>query len=235
LIICIKTIHLTNDFTDFKFGVKQKAENKKGDHQMKILIVGGNGTIGKKVSNHFSKKHAVIIAGRNAGDVAVDITDSKSIEAMFASTGGVDAVVCIAGEAKWDAFESLTEDDFYIGLRSKLMGQVNLVRIGRKYVNPGGSFTLTTGILADHPVNMTSSAAMVNGGIHSFVKAACLELKNGMRINVVSSGLVEDAVEKYEAYFPGANPIPMGKVINGYVKSVEGANTGEVIRMYDNT
>jgi len=211
----------------------KKAVNGKGEHQMRILIVGGNGTIGKKVSDHFLKKHEVIIAGRNAGDVTVDITDSKSIEAMFASLGAVDAVVCIAGEAKWDAFENLTEDDFYIGLRSKLMGQVNLVRIGQEYVNPGGSFTLTTGILADHPVVMTASAAMVNGGIHSFVKAACLELKNSVRINVVSSGLVEDAVEKYEAYFPGHNPIPMGKVVNGYVKSVEGAGTGRVIRIYD--
>ncbi len=199
---------------------------------MKVLIVGGDGTIGNKVSGHFSKKHEVIIAERTSGDVTVDIVDSNSIEAMFATVGAVDAVVCIAGEAKWDAFESLTEDDFHIGLRSKLMGQVNLVRIGRKFVNPGGSFTLSTGILADHPVAMTTSAAMVNGGIHSFVKAACLELKNGQRINVVSSGLVEDAVEKYEAYFPGHNPIPMHKVVNGYVKSVEGAGTGQVIRIY---
>jgi len=51
---------------------------------------------------------------------------------------------------------------------------------------------------------------------------------------VVSSGLVEDAVEKYEAYFPGYNPIPMHKVINGYVRSVEGKGTGQIIRMYDN-
>jgi NAD(P)-dependent dehydrogenase (short-subunit alcohol dehydrogenase family) len=201
---------------------------------MKILIVGGSGTIGKKVSNHFSKKHDVIVAARQSGDVKVDMTDSRSIEAMFESVGNVDGVVCIAGEAKWAAFDAMTEEDFYIGLKSKLMGQVNIVRIGRKYLNDGGSFTLSTGILADHPVEFTTSAAMVNGGLHSFVKAASLELQNGMRINVVSSGLVEDAVEKYEAYFPGHNPIPMKKVINGYVKSVEGKGTGEVIRMYDN-
>ena len=152
---------------------------------------------------------------------------------MFESIGKVDAILCIAGEAKWAPFDSLTEEDFYIGLRSKLMGQVNLVRIGKDYLNAGGSFTLTTGILADHPVVMTASAAMVNGGIHSFVKAAALELKNEHRINAVSSGLVEDAIEKYEAYFPGHNPIPMKKVINGYVKSVEGKGTGEIIRMYD--
>jgi NAD(P)-dependent dehydrogenase (short-subunit alcohol dehydrogenase family) len=201
---------------------------------MRILIIGGKGTIGKKVSNHFSKKHEVLIAGRNSGDIVVDIVNSQSIQAMFESIGNIDAVVCIAGDAKWAAFDSMTEEDFYIGLKSKLMGQVNLVRIGQKYLNAGGSFTLSTGILADHPVELTSSPAMVNGGIHSFVKAVSLELQNGIRINVVSSGLVEDAVDKYEAYFPGHNPIPMKKVINGYVKSVEGKGTGEIIRMYDN-
>ncbi len=201
---------------------------------MKILIIGGKGTIGKKVSAHFSNKHEIIIAGRTSGDVTVDIVDSKSIKAMFESIGKIDAIICIAGEAKWAPFDSLTEDDFYIGQRSKIMGQVNLARIGRDYLNTGGSFTLTTGILADHPVVMTTSAAMVNGGIHSFVKAAALELKNELRINVVSSGLVEDAIKKYETYFPGHNPIPMKKVINGYVKSVEGKGTGEIIRMYDN-
>jgi NAD(P)-dependent dehydrogenase (short-subunit alcohol dehydrogenase family) len=202
--------------------------------EMKLIVIGGNGTIGKKVVAHFSKTHEIIIAGRTSGDVTVDIADSGSIKAMFESVGIIDAILCIAGEAKWAPFDSLTEDDYYIGLRSKLMGQVNLVRIGQDYLNTGGSFTLTTGILADYPVVMTTSAAMVNGGIHSFVKAAALELKNELRINVVSSGLVEDAVEKYEAYFPGHNPIPMKKVINGYVKSVEGKGTGEIIRMYDN-
>ena len=201
---------------------------------MKILIIGGKGTIGNKVSTHFSKKHEVIIGGRTSGDVRVDIADSSSITALFESVGPVDAVVCIAGEAKWAAFDSMTEEDFYVGLKSKLMGQVNLVRIGQDYVNPGGSFTLSTGILADHPVELTTSAAMVNGGIHSFAKAAALELKNGIRINVVSSGLVEDAVDKYEAYFPGHNPIPMAKVINAYVMSVEGKGTGQIITIYDN-
>lgn len=201
---------------------------------MKILIIGGNGTIGKKVSAYFSKKHEVIIGGRQSGDVTVDIADSQSIKSMFESIGKVDAVVCAAGEAKWAEFASMTEADFYIGLKSKLMGQVNLVRIGKDYINPGGSFTLSTGILADHPVALTTSAAMVNGGIHSFVKAVALELENRIRINVVSSGLVEDAVDKYEAYFPGHNPIPMHKVVNGFVKSVLGSGNGEIIRMYDN-
>jgi NAD(P)-dependent dehydrogenase (short-subunit alcohol dehydrogenase family) len=200
---------------------------------MRILIIGGKGTIGKRVYDFLSKKHDIIIGARNSGDVVVDIAKSDSIERMFESVGEIDAVACIAGEAKWAPFDSMSEDDFHIGVRSKLMGQVNLVRVGRNFLNAGGSFTLTTGILADHPVLQTTSAAMVNGAIHSFVKAVAAELTNGIRINVVSPGLVEDSAAKYGAYFPGHTPVSMEKVIDGYIKSIEGSGTGEIIRIYD--
>ncbi len=198
---------------------------------MKILVIGGKGTIGNKVTAHLTEKHEVIVAGRNSGDINVDIGNIESIKQMFQKTGKVDAVICIAGEAKWALFNELTEEDYYIGLQSKLMGQVNIVRVGKEYVNPFGSITLTTGILADDPVVMTTSAAMVNGAIHSFVKAVQLELEN-VRVNVVSPGLVEDAVDRYADYFPGHNPIPMTKVVNGYIRSVEGKDKGEIIRIY---
>ena len=188
--------------------------------------------MGKKVNAHLSIKHETITVGRNQGDLNADIADPGSLQKLFETTGKVDAIVCIAGEAKWAMFNELSEEDYYIGIKSKLMGQVNLVRIGQPYLNPQGSITLTTGILADDPVPMTASAAMVNGGIHSFVQAVALETADRFRINVVSCGLVEDAVDRYQDYFPGHNPIPMDKVVSGYVRSVEGNRTGEVIRIY---
>ena len=91
---------------------------------------------------------------------------------------------------------------------------------------------LWTGILADDPVVKTTSAAMVNGGIHSFVQAVALEIEHGIRVNVVSLGMVEDAYEKYKDYFPGHNPVPMKKAVNAYVRSVKGKGKGEIIRIY---
>ncbi|TMU56603.1 short chain dehydrogenase [Flagellimonas algicola] len=199
---------------------------------MKILIIGGKGTIGNKVVSHFSKGDEVLMAGRSSGDISVDISQSASIESMFQKIGKLDAIVCIAGEAKWDDFDQLSEEDYYIGIRSKLMGQVNLTRIGQQYLNPGGSITLSTGVLADDPVVKTASAAMVNGAIHSFVQAAALELQNGIRLNVVSLGLVIDAYEKYKDYFPGHTPISMEKAVNAYIKSIKGKENGKVIRVY---
>jgi NAD(P)-dependent dehydrogenase (short-subunit alcohol dehydrogenase family) len=127
----------------------------------------------------------------------------------------------------------MSEEDFEVGLKSKLMGQVNLVSIGKDYLSKGGSITLTTGILADDPVEFTTSAAMVNGAIHSFVRAVSLELMQKIRINAVAAGLVEDSYEKYKDFFPGRNPVPMRKVVNGYIRSVEGKDTGMIIRIFD--
>ena len=198
---------------------------------MKILVIGGNGTIGKKVCERLKLKHDVLVAGRNSGDVTVDFSDADSIETMFKNVGKIDAIVAIAGDAKWDKLENLSEADFYIGIKSKMMGQVNVVRIGKDYLNPGGSITLSTGILADDPVDMTTSAALVNGAINSFVKAVALELKDGKRINVVCSDLVEDSYEKYKDYFPGNTPVPMHKIVDAYVKSIEGKITGRILRI----
>ena len=198
---------------------------------MKILIIGGNGTIGKKLAARFSTKHDIIIAGKNSGDVQVDMSNSESISAMYEQVGKLDSIVCIAGEAKWASFSDLSEADYHIGLNSKLMGQVNITRIGLNYLNEGGSVTLTTGILGDHPVVMTASAAMVNGAIHSFVKAVALELTNNHRINAVCSDLVEDSLEKYADYFPGHTPVPMHKVVNSYVMCVEGKINGQILRL----
>lgn len=199
---------------------------------MKIIIVGGNGTIGKKVSSFLSKENEVITAGRNSGDLKIDLSDSNSIKSLFEKNKNFDAVISIAGEAVWAPFDNLTEDDYYKGIKNKMMGQVNLVKIGYKYINYGGSFTLTTGILADNPVKMTTSAALVNGGIHSFVKAVSLEMENNIRVNVISPGLVEDSAEKYKDYFPGYKIVKMKNLAELYAKVIQGNQNGEVIRIY---
>jgi len=41
---------------------------------MKIIIVGGTGTIGKYITAALDKDHEVIVAGSKSGDMQVDIT-----------------------------------------------------------------------------------------------------------------------------------------------------------------
>ncbi len=193
--------------------------------------MGGAGTIGRAVVAELSSRHEVIVAGRSTGDVTIDITDPKSIRAAFESLGTIDAVVSAAGHVKFAPFAEMTGSDYEIGLNDKLMGQVSLVLIGRDFVSEGGSFTLTTGVLDTDPIVQGTSASMVNGAVNAFVLAASIEMPRGHRINGVSPGVIEEAMEAYGPYFRGFEPVPAARAAFAYAKSVEGAQTGQVYRV----
>jgi NAD(P)-dependent dehydrogenase (short-subunit alcohol dehydrogenase family) len=199
---------------------------------MKILLVGGHGTIGRKVAAALEERHELIIAGRNSGHVRVDIGSEGSIAEMFKQVGKVDACICTAGTGFYGPFATMKAEQMRPGLEGKLMGQINLVLIGKEYLSEGGSFTLTSGIASEMPARNGACVAMINGAINSWVLAAAQELKQDRRINVVSPGLVEDSYERYGAFFPGYDLVPMGKVVNAYILCVEGAITGKILKAY---
>jgi NAD(P)-dependent dehydrogenase (short-subunit alcohol dehydrogenase family) len=195
---------------------------------MRILLVGAGGTVGKAVAKALSSRHEIVSAGRSAGDVTVDLTSEESVRAMYAKAGKLDAVVACAGHVHFGPVASMTPGQFRKGLDDKLMGQVNLVLLGLAHVNDGGSFTLTSGVLDRDPVRQGANAAAVNGAIGAFVKSAAIEMPRGIRINAVSPGLLEESEKKYEGFFPGHEPVSSARVGLAYVKSVEGALSGQV-------
>jgi NAD(P)-dependent dehydrogenase (short-subunit alcohol dehydrogenase family) len=199
---------------------------------MKIIIVGASGTIGKKVTKALSVEgNEIVTAGSKSGDVQVDISSTESIQAFYKKIGAFDALVSVTGSAHFGPLATMTAKDFDTGLQNKLLGQVNLVLIGQHYINPKGSFTLTSGILSDDPIVLGANLSTVNGGINAFAKAAAIELENGVRINAISAGVVEDAPH-YFPYFPGHIPVATSIVANAYYKSVFGALTGQIITVW---
>ncbi|RYG14583.1 MAG: short chain dehydrogenase [Chitinophagaceae bacterium] len=198
---------------------------------MKIIIVGATGTLGKKVSFAFSQKHEIIRIGKTSGDVQADITNETSIKEMFDKIGSFDALISTAGQGPFAPLHQMTGDNFKNGLMDKLLGQINLVLIGQHHINNNGSFTLTSGILSEHPVAMGSALSTVNGGLNSFVYAASAEFTNGIRINAVSPNVVEDSPSYFDS-FPGEIPVTMDKVVKAFEKSVLGIITGKVIKVY---
>lgn len=193
---------------------------------MKILIVGGTGTIGKAVAAELSLRHEIVTAGRSSGDVRVNIADLASVRDLFGRVGKVGAVASAAGNVHFGPLESMTRQEFDVGLRDKLMGQVNLVVAGREFVEPGGSFTLIAGILSRDPIRFGVSASMVNGAIESFVRAAAIELPDH-RINAVSPTILEESMDSFGPYFRGFEPVAARRVALAYSKSIEGAQTGQ--------
>lgn len=197
----------------------------------KVLLVGASGTLGRAVLRQLKQRHAVVSASRNA-KLKVDIADSASIRRLFEQVGKVDAIVCAAGNVHFGALADMTEQLYALGLRDKLMGQVNLALIGRDYLNDGGSITLITGILAEQPIRFGSSASMVNGALEAFVRAAAIELPRGIRINAVSPNVFAESMPGYAPFFRGFEAIPVARAALAFSRSVEGAQTGQVYKVF---
>lgn len=194
---------------------------------MKIIVIGGTGTIGQAVADALAARHEVVRAGRSHGDQRVDIESEESIAALYAAVGRFDAVVCAAGAAKFAPLAELSAADFHFGLGSKLMGQVNLVRLGLPHVADGGSFTLTSGVLSQEPMPGSASISLINAGVEAFARAAALEMSRGVRINVVSPPWVSETLQAM-----GRDPsggLPAEAVARAYVESVEGSRSGETL------
>jgi NAD(P)-dependent dehydrogenase (short-subunit alcohol dehydrogenase family) len=194
---------------------------------MKIIVIGATGTIGSEVAKALSlKKHEVVRASRK-GDVKVNLDDSASVRAMFEKIRDVDAVISCAGNAAFKPFADLTDADYELGLRSKLMGQVSLARIAKDHIHDGGSITLTTGVLAMRPMLGSASVSMVNAGVEGFVRAAALEMPRKIRINVISPPWVKETMIKL-----GMDPTPglaSAEVAKAYVAVVEGSYQGKIL------
>jgi NAD(P)-dependent dehydrogenase (short-subunit alcohol dehydrogenase family) len=197
----------------------------------KVVVIGATGTLGRAVVAELKVRHEVIEVGATRGAYQVDSTNPASIEKLFVQTGKVDAIVTTIGKVHFGPLPDMTVDQFWVGLRDKLMGQINVVLLAQQYLNDGGSFTLTSGILADEPIREGASATSVNLALEGFVRGAAIELPRGIRINLVSPTVLEESMEAYAPYFRGFEPVSAARAALAYSRSVEGAQTGRVYRV----
>lgn len=199
---------------------------------MRILLVGAGGTLGSAVREALAGRgHEVIGVGRTGGDLVCDVTDPAAVARMYAQAGPLDAVAVAAGDAVFRPLAELGADDLAATLRGKALSQLDLVRQGARHLAPTGSFTLVSGILTEQPIPAGAAASAANGAVEAFVRAAAIELPP-RRVNAVSPTVVEESLPAYGPFFPGVEPAPAARVATAYVRSVEGAQTGQVYRVH---
>ena len=194
---------------------------------MRILIVGATGTIGKAIAEALAPKHDLLLASHSKAPLTVDIASLESIKALYRKAGRLDAVISAAGQARFKPFAQLTDDDFAFSMGNKLMGQVNLVRYGMEALSDGGSFTLTSGVLAATPMVGSGAISLVNAGLEGFARAAALEAPRGIRVNVVSPPWVTETLKAYGMPLDGG--LPASTVAKAYTGLLDSKATGQTV------
>lgn len=198
---------------------------------MRVVVV-GRGTLGTAVADVLVEAgHETVSVSRSSDDVRVDLTDRESLDALFAGLDGFDAVACAAGDVFPGPFADSTDQQWEDTLRSKGMGQVNLVRSALPHIADGGSFTLVSGILGDEVTQAMTIGATVNGLVEGFVRAAATELPRGIRVNCVSPTVLTESVA-FHPYFPGFATVPARAVALAYLRLISNPYNGAIVRLH---
>jgi NAD(P)-dependent dehydrogenase (short-subunit alcohol dehydrogenase family) len=190
----------------------------------KTLVIGAAGLIGGEVVKALGES-ACIRASRNSGE-RVDISDPKSLAALFERVGELDGIVCTGGTARFKQWGQLTDEDWTFSLANKLLGQVNVVRYGGRSVRPGGAIVLTTGLAAQFPFPGSAIITTVNDAVEAFVRAAAAEPSLSLRVNAVSPGYVSESLQAM-----GRDPsdgIPAAEVAKVVVRQLREGPTGSI-------
>jgi len=204
----------------------------------KVLLVGATGLCGRAVHTLFATRAEVITAGIDNADLFLDLSDPESMTRALASIGGgLSAVLCAAGQGHFAPLEtlrpaSLAESPLGLAVENKLMGQVNLALASMEHLVDGGVITLVTGIASEQPIRGGIGFTMVNGAIEAFTRAIAIEMPRGLRINVVSPGVLSESPAHVFDLFAGFEPVPASRVAQAYLRSVEGLETGKVFKVW---
>jgi NAD(P)-dependent dehydrogenase (short-subunit alcohol dehydrogenase family) len=198
---------------------------------MRAIVV-GMGTIGAAVKKALEEKgHEVVPVTRKSGEFRADISDSESLKALFSKIGTFDAVACAAGDVFPAPLEQATDEQWANSIKSKGMGQINLVRTALPFIADKGSFTLVSGVFTDEYTTGSVIGTVINHIVEGFVKGAAVELPRGIRINCISPTVLTESVA-YHPYFPGFIPVDAWEVGQAYLRAISTPITGRILKLH---
>ena len=157
----------------------------------------------------------------------MDITSQESVEALFAQTGEVDAIVSTTGNLHFGPLSTMTDSQFNLGLQDKLLGQIRPALVGQHFLRDGGSITPVSGIVAQEPIaqgSMPRRSTPVWKALSAPPPASCRadphQSHQPHRAQRVAGGL--------RRLFPGFPSVPAAAVAQAYRRSIEGVQTGRI-------
>lgn len=190
------------------------------------LVIGASGTIGSAVVEALAARGHEIVRAARSGPETVDVSDPGSVNALLARVGPMDHLLFCAGTSRFASALELTDEDLAYTLEGKVLCQVRLVREAAASLRDGGSITLTAGVFSQRPWPGVAPAALANGALESYVRAAALDLPRGIRINAVSPPYITETASALGMSLEGT--IPAARNAEAYLDFVESDKTGRI-------
>lgn len=142
------------------------------------------------------------MSARKSGDVNVDISSKKTIEAMFKKIGNVDHIIVAAGSAVLKKIKEIN-DGIKFSVNNKMLGQVHLTLIGQNYIQNEGSITLIAEVIKDKQIKICTMYALANGAVADFAKAMAFDIQKNISINCVSRAVFNESLQEYANILKG--------------------------------
>lgn len=203
------------------------------------FVTGGSGDIGAQIVRRLAKSgHAVVIgyatqrnraeelsqeiasAGSPARAVAIDVTDSSSVENAFAEIESTLADVTIlvnnAGIRADGLIAGIEDDEWARVIDTNLS---SAFRTSRRALGPmlrarGGRIINVSSVLASRSIAGTGSYAAAKSGLLGLTRTLAIEVaRRGITVNAVCPGLVSTAMTEQLGHFDQSvqRAVPMGR------------------------
>jgi len=173
--------------------------------QRVLVVVGGSG-IGLGIVRGAAQEGAhVLIASRDAQKIAaaaqtigaahapIDVRDETNVALFFKNHGPFDHIAFTAGD--WEGFAPGALADLDLAkaaqrLTTRLWGAVAVAKHGATLLPPGGSYTITNGMLAHRPMKGMSMITAGACAVEGLARGLAVDLAP-VRVNCVCPGLIE--------------------------------------------
>jgi NAD(P)-dependent dehydrogenase (short-subunit alcohol dehydrogenase family) len=217
----------------------------------KILIVGGSSGIGRAVAKHACENGAhVVIASRSAIEKRDDLCQylGESIEVhacdsasdfdhlkLFDAVGPMDHLVfTVRPDNEPSPFLTIDTDEAKRAFDIKFWGPYRMIKTAHRYIRPGGSIILTSGIAGEKIYAGSSTMALINSATETLCRILAVELAP-VRVNAVSPGFVEPKAKEIQDYsrtFPAGKLASVDDVASVYLCLMGNFSmTGEIIKV----
>ena len=176
-----------------------------------VVVIGGSSGIGLAVALAASAVGAQVVIGSSrpanvevalsrlgdgASGHAVDVGSEAAVAAFFDAVGAFDHLAYTAGDwsgAGRGAFANLDLTGADAMFKVRFWGAVFAAKYGLRTIRPGGSITLTNGMIAHRPNKGSALSTAMAGSIEHLTQGLAVELAP-LRVNCVCPGMVRTDV-----------------------------------------